>query len=297
MLETSVKRTASSSVELYKEGERKKREEKKRKASIPLEELTPVAREKALRKLQKEQQKTLRAAEKEREERRKRMPMLDLTDAGAPCPSSYFEFKTNLQQVLKANFRKWEMWSRTGDGKPRSEEEKSRIIEQVRDRFRNGARIATKVLVDRISNSLTDKRNHQRQQIREYLTSGAAFMLTPEELRERGPPSDGKIDKECWDRWLDEEIQMKYWIKRENTLAEQEKLKGLHAENPSPETEEKLNLLATKIAMLSRSLTKHGDPPRVLTNAWHRARKRGSHATHHLGQGGTRRFRGEFVSP
>ncbi len=73
----------------------------------------------------------MRAAEKEREERRKRMPMLGLTDARAPCPSSYFEFKTNLQQVLKANFRKWEMWSRIGDGKPCSEEEKSRIIEQV----------------------------------------------------------------------------------------------------------------------------------------------------------------------
>jgi hypothetical protein len=88
------------------------------------------------------------------------MPLLDLTDAGAPCASSYFEFQANIKQVISANFRKWEFWSKREDGSLRSEEEKCRILEQVRDRFRNGAHISTKVLVDRISKSLTDKRNH-----------------------------------------------------------------------------------------------------------------------------------------
>ncbi len=57
------------------------------------------------------------------------MPLLDLTPVGALASSSYFEFKSNLAMVVKANFKKWEYSSIGVDGKPMSEEEKEKIIE------------------------------------------------------------------------------------------------------------------------------------------------------------------------
>jgi hypothetical protein len=69
MLDTSTKRVAQSCAEKFREERKKEKESKKRKAEIPLEELTPIAREKQLRKRQRQEQKAIRAAERERARR------------------------------------------------------------------------------------------------------------------------------------------------------------------------------------------------------------------------------------
>jgi hypothetical protein len=295
MCEQTAQKSTTEATKRIEEERRKEKEEKKRKAAIPLEQLSPVARERVLVKKQKEELKAARRAEKEREKKREAMPLLDLTPAGAPASGSYFEFRSNLAMVIKANFQRWECWATTGDGKPRTEEDKQRVIEQVRDRWRNGARISAKVISDRIRDSLTDKRNHQRELMRKYLASKDVMMLTPEEIREKGPPSDGKINGECWARWIDEEIQMKYWLKK-NQLTEDIKAQELQlSKEPSIDGEEKLVELRMRLSVTNRLASKVGNPPHKLIVGIARARARGTAATHRLGQGGGRRFRGDFV--
>lgn len=61
------------------------------------------------------------------------MSLLVLSEVGWVQPSSYYVFKLNLQQVVKANFQLHEMWA-TSNGVRRSEEKKGRIIAQVQDK-------------------------------------------------------------------------------------------------------------------------------------------------------------------
>ncbi len=69
----------------------------------------------------------------------------------------------------------------------------------------------------------------------------------------------------------------------------------LHVD-PSLDGEEKLTELKLSLAMNARHLSKCGNPPRTLTDGYNRAEARGKKATHRLGQGGRRRFRGDFIS-
>lgn len=295
IFQVHVQNTAASIEKRIEEERRKKKEERKRKASLPLEQLSPVAREKALKKKQKEELAAVRKAEKEREERRKTMPQLDLTQGGIPLDSSYFQFQTVYQQVAKANFKVWEFWATKPDGKPRSVEEQNRVVEQVRDRFSNGARIDRTLIKDKIRICMNDRRNHQREYIRAYLQKEEVLLLTAEEIVTAGPPSDGKIHPEAWEKWIKEEISMKFWMKCQGYEIEQARLKTEAELNPDIDHGEKLLSVGTKITFYRRLLQQHGMPPKTLINGWHRAQKRGKKATHHLGQGGGRRFRAEFV--
>jgi hypothetical protein len=293
---TAVEASKKFEEEKRKEEERRK-EEKRKRAAIPPDQLSPVNREKALKRKQREEVKSARREEREREKKRKLKPLLDLTPAGAPASSSYFEFRSNLAMVVKANFKRCEFWSKTLDGKPRSEEEKRRIIEQVRDNWSNGARICEKVIADRISVSLRDKRNHVREYMRKYLNSNELLAMTPEEIQEKGAPTDGKIDPDCWKAWFEEEMQMRYWIQNRLLTKEIDQLQAINLTQPSLDGEEKLREIRLLRDRMRRHAIKCGDPPKVLIEGYKRAEARGNKATHRLGQGGSRRFKGDFVSP
>lgn len=135
MLEKSASDSAAAArVAIEQEQELEKRRKKDERRSQPVESMSPRAREKELKRQHKDNMKKARAEEKEREKKRRTMPLLDLSEVGRVEPSSYYLFKSNLQQVVKANFQLHEMWATSG-GVKRSEEEKSRIIAQVQDRF------------------------------------------------------------------------------------------------------------------------------------------------------------------
>ena len=120
------------------EEKRKKKEERRKQASAtPVEQLSPSARERRLRKQNREELKQLREAEKIKEEKRKQMPMIVLNATGGMEPNSYYLFKSELQQIIKANFKLHEKWSVKANGQRRSEEERAHVIEHVHDRFQN----------------------------------------------------------------------------------------------------------------------------------------------------------------
>lgn len=131
---------AAAEARRQDEEKRKKREERRnQKSAIPVEQLSPGARERRLRKQNREELKRLKEVEKLKEEKRKQMPMIVLNAAGGVEPSSYYLFKSELQQIIKANFRLTEKWTVKADGQRRTEEERAHVIEQVRDRFQNGS--------------------------------------------------------------------------------------------------------------------------------------------------------------
>jgi hypothetical protein len=80
-------------------------------------------------------------------------------------------------------------------------------------------------------------------------------------------------------------------------LVEQEQAKAAYAADASMENFEKLQKCDANVNMAARSLAEAGEPPGRLQRGWNRAQDRkGKPATHRTGQGGSRRFKAEFVS-
>lgn len=219
------------------------------------------------------------------------MPLIDLSEALRVEPSSYYLFKSNLQQVVKANFEVHEQWSVAADGTRRSDAEKNRIIAQVQDRFCNGTSIPGSYISSAISKSLTDKRNHQRTRIQQYLATPKMRMETAEEIQRVGCPTTGNIDQGCWHSMIVEELQMRAWTNARRLKSEVKALQAQETAEP-----EMLSIAIGKKAMCDRVIAKLGKPPKKLRLGAKRAMKRGNAPTHRLGQGGTRKLQAEFVS-
>jgi hypothetical protein len=81
------------------------------------------------------------------------------------------------------------------------EERKHPIREQVQDHFRNGVGIAEDFLNKSISQAMSDKRNHGRQQLRNYLNDSP---LPCEEIKAKGCPEG--VTEEQWNFFLEEEL-------------------------------------------------------------------------------------------
>lgn len=122
------------------------------------------------------------------------MSLMVLSEVDRVELSSYYVFKSNLQQVVRANFQLHEIWATSNDV-TRSEEEKSRIIAQVQDRFQNGPQVPISYIFNAISKSLKDKQNHERTRIRQYFHSTTIDLMTAHDIKKKGCPESGKIDR------------------------------------------------------------------------------------------------------
>jgi hypothetical protein len=183
--------------EKLKEKKRKRREEKQQ--PTPEETLTPRAREKKLRREARAVERQRAEEERKREADRALRPKLVLNPGGAPEPKSYRLFRSQLGQIMRANFRITEYWA------TKSEQEKFQIREQVKDRFNNGHFLDDRFLNKRISLSLNDRRNHMREKMRNYLLDSPG--QTPEELKAGDCP--GGLDPDGWAAWLDAELSIR----------------------------------------------------------------------------------------
>ena len=260
--------------------EKKKRKEEKRKAKEMGEELTPKAREKRARKVYREEERKRREEEKKEEEHRKTLPVCEITEGGNIGPKSYVIFKNALGQVMRQTCRLSQPWLLKTD------KERENIKRNMRMYFRNGATIPDGLLRRRISTSLRDKRNHEREKIRSHLASHEGMKLD----FVGDWPRPTLIDESCWNDWRLQELQMRAYLQRERM---QSKLKSPNL------SEENVTNAKKWLERWEKDLEDYGLPPKELIAAKERAKARladPKKKLSHLGQGGSHRLEADFVS-
>lgn len=274
----SVRGNVEESVNKKAAAQKRKRDEERAQAG-----LSPSAREKKLRQeAMAKERKRLRREEK-KEEKRQHLPVLALNAAGGALPASYEILRSNLQQVLRANFKIHETW------RERTEEQKHHVRQQLKARFKNGASMSDAFLNKKISTSLSDKRNHQREKIRDYL---CGLKDRAQAIKEKGCPAH--LNQDAWTAWLDDELKMRAWLRRQSYQEELEDLRRQKTLGIMPADQDEETLMR-KLQRAKDALDAIGQPPAILTSAVERVSCRPT-VTHRLGQGGRGRFKSAFVS-
>lgn len=199
MVREEAEKAWAARAEAAKEEKREEREESEQRARVRERRLFLPGREK-LKKLRKEARLAEReriAEEKKRAEERALRPTLAINAGGAPLARSYNLFRSQLRQVVRFNFHVIDYWGKIHETK------KQHLRDQMKEHFSNGHFLDDKFLNQRIALSLSDRRNHVRENMRNYLK---ANLDSVEVIKEKGCPDT--IPPEAWEAWLDIELQV-----------------------------------------------------------------------------------------
>jgi hypothetical protein len=124
--------------------------------------LSPRALEKKMRKDERD------AIRKEKldlkkEEERKKLPLITLAKEGIPTELAYTGAKSTIRHIVSTNFARGVEWGTL------SKVEQKRVINQVKGTFQNGGELDSQWIADKISNSMSQARYHDRMKICAHL--------------------------------------------------------------------------------------------------------------------------------
>ncbi|KAH8943590.1 hypothetical protein BDL97_13G060500 [Sphagnum fallax] len=94
-----------------------------------------------------------------KEEERKKLPLITLAEQGIPTELAYTGAKSTIRHIVSTNFARGIEWGTL------SKAEQKRVINQVKGAFRNGGELDSQWIVDKISNSMSQARYHDRMKI------------------------------------------------------------------------------------------------------------------------------------
>lgn len=121
--------------------------------------------------------------------------------------------------------------------------------------------------------------------------------MTTQQIKDKGWPSTSNIDRECWAKWIHEEIQLKYWLLSRRLSIETATIQSKIDVGQSEHQPERLPALNRELSLVTSITTSVGDPPKFLENGGVRYDKRtmklGKRGTHKLGQGGVKSLQAE----
>ncbi|CAM6069657.1 unnamed protein product [Sphagnum tenellum] len=100
---------------------------------------------------------------KKKEEERKKLPLITLAEEGIPTELAYTGAKSTIRHIVSTNFARGVEWGTL------SKAEQRRVINQVKGAFRNGGELDSQWIADKISNSMSQARYHDRMKIRAHL--------------------------------------------------------------------------------------------------------------------------------
>jgi hypothetical protein len=98
-----------------------------------------------------------------KEEERKKLPLITLVEEGIPTELAYTGAKSTIRHIVSTNFARGVDWDTL------SKAEQKRVINQVNGAFRNGGELDSQWIADKISNSMSQARYHDRMKIRAHL--------------------------------------------------------------------------------------------------------------------------------
>jgi len=123
--------------------------------------LSPRSLEKTRRKDEKD---AIRKAKLDlKEEERKKLPLITLAEEGILTELAYIRAKSTIRHIVSTNFARGIEWGTL------SKAEQKRVINQVKGAFRNGGELDSQWIADKISNSMSQARYHNRMKIRAHL--------------------------------------------------------------------------------------------------------------------------------
>jgi len=98
-----------------------------------------------------------------KEEEKKKLPLITLAEEGIPTELAYTRAKSTFRHIVSTNFARGVEWGTLSKAKHK------RMTNQVKGAFRNGGKLDSQWIVDKISNSMSQARYHDRMKIRAHL--------------------------------------------------------------------------------------------------------------------------------
>jgi hypothetical protein len=93
---------------------------------------------------------------KKKEEEKKKLPLITLAEEGIPTELAYTRAKSTIRHIVSTNFARGVEWGTL------SKVEYKRVINQVKGAFQNGGELDSQWIADKISNSMSQARYHDK---------------------------------------------------------------------------------------------------------------------------------------
>ncbi|CAM6034102.1 unnamed protein product [Sphagnum compactum] len=259
---------AQREEEARKAAEAKAAEKKrKRDEGATTGALSPKTLEKKRRKDERDAIRKEKLDLKKKEEERKKLPLITLAEEGIPTELAYTGAKSTIRHIVSTNFARGVEWGTL------SKAEQKRVINQVKGAFRNGGELDSQWIADKISNSMSQARYHDRMKIRAHLRNLNVYRNLERPLQ---------FSEDIWNAFYQSEVQLKAARQlKEITeqLAKASKAREFGRSNRD------LKALELKLAECQSVVDEVGDPPLKFLKAAERV-KLVPPTTHRLGQGG-----------
>jgi hypothetical protein len=131
---------------------------------------------------------------KKKEEERKNLPLITLAEEGIPTELAYTGAKNTIRHIVSTNFARGVEWGTLSKAKHK------RVINQVKGAFRNGRELDSQWIADKISNSMSQARYHDRMKIRAHLRDLNVYRNLERSLQ---------FSKDIWNAFYQSEVQLK----------------------------------------------------------------------------------------
>jgi len=133
--------------------------------------LSPRILEKKRRKDERDAIRKEKLNLKKKEEERKKLPLITLVEEGIPTELAYTRAKSTISHIVSTNFARRVEWGVL------SKAEQKRVINQVKGAFRNGGELDSQWIANKISNSMSQARYHDRMKIHVHLRDLNKFFM------------------------------------------------------------------------------------------------------------------------
>jgi hypothetical protein len=240
-------------------------------------EISPTSLEKQRRKNERNAIREERLEMKRKEEERKKLPLITLAGEGISTEMAYTGAKSTIRHIVSTNFARGVEWG------SRTKAEQKRVINQVKGAFQNGGELDTQWIADKISNSMSQARYHDRMKICSHLVGLDVYRNLQRPLQ---------FSEDVWNAFYKSEVQLKATkqlkeAKQQLELARRSKEAG--------KFDRDLSFLELKLAKCQTEVDEVGDPPLKLVKAEDKVQQN-PNIIHRLGQGGILGLSAAFVS-
>jgi predicted RNA-binding Zn ribbon-like protein len=199
-----------------------------------------------------------------KEEERKKLPLITLANEGIPTELAYTGAKSTIRHVVFTNFARGVEWGTLSKAKHK------RVINQVKGAFRNGGELDSQWITDKISNSMSQARYHDRMKIRAHLRDLNVYMNLERTLQ---------FSEDIWNAFYQSEVQLKA-ARQLKEITEQ--LAKAKKARESRRSDRDLKAMELKLAECQSVVDEVGDPPLKFLKAAKRV-KLVPPTTHRLG--------------
>ncbi|CAM5999059.1 unnamed protein product [Sphagnum balticum] len=237
-------REAQRDEEARKAAEAKAAEKKKKRDErATTGALSPRTLEKKRRKDERDTIRKEKLNLKKKEEERKKLPLITLAEEGIPTELAYTGAKSTIRHIVSTNFARGVEWGTL------SKAEQKRVINQVKGAFRNGGELDSHWIADKISNSMSQARYHDRMKIRAHLRNLNVYRNLQRPLQ---------FSEDIWNAFYQSEVQLKAARQLKDITEQLAKAKKARKFGRS---DRDLKALELKLAECQSVVDEVGDPP------------------------------------